>query len=91
MTTTTTTTAPRQATVKTFAALAGQLAEAGFSPGAAPHITPESRRIDAAVCRNSQCPGCRRRGRKYRPYHLGTRYRVLAHCLHDGCGAGSEV
>ncbi len=65
----------------TFAALARDLAAAGFAPGAPEHIRPETRDADRAACRGLRCPLCNRRGLAYRPYHTTDgRYAVLAQC-----------
>jgi hypothetical protein len=79
------------ATVKTFAARAAELAAAGYTPGAPPQVSGEALRIDARICRAYRCPGCRRRGMLFRPYHRGASYRALAACVFDGCGAVDEL
>jgi hypothetical protein len=77
------------APVKTFAALAGRLADEGFEPGAPKHITPRTRAIDSRLCGRRRCPGCRSRGLRHHAYHRGRRYRVLASCA--TCNFAEEV
>jgi hypothetical protein len=74
---------------QTFAALTAHLAAAGFTPGAPPQVTPETRAIDRALCRRARCPSCRTRGLRYRPFARGPRYRVLAECAR--CGGAAEL
>lgn len=68
--------------------LARQFQAAGFVEGLPPHLPERALEIDRAACQRLKCPGCRRRGLDYRPFHHGPRYRVLACCL--ACGAGDE-
>jgi hypothetical protein len=61
-----------------------------WQPGPPRHITPQSRSIDATVCRRLRCPLCGRRGLiAYHPLHTATgRYRVEAR---SPCGHVEEV
>jgi predicted Zn-ribbon and HTH transcriptional regulator len=52
----------------------------GWQPGCPPQITEAIRKIDVRTCRRMRCGQCGQCGLEFRPYHLGTRYRVLAHC-----------
>jgi hypothetical protein len=61
----------------------------GFEPGAPAHVTAESREIDGQLCKATHCPGCKARGREYRPFRRGISYRVVALCLR--CGRGEEL
>jgi hypothetical protein len=64
------------------------LEQLGFAPGAPTHITRGSQHIDAQVARKLRCPGCRKRGMDYRPFHRGWAYAALAVCL---CGKAEEI
>ena len=74
---------------QSFTALAARLAAAGFTPGAPPQVTLETRAIDRALCRRSRCSSCQACGLGYRPFARGPRYRVLAECAR--CGGAAEL
>ena len=61
----------------------------GFRPGVPPQIDERTRAIDARICRQLRCPGCRKRKMVYRPFTDGHGYRVLAACQH--CNSAEEV
>ena len=74
-----------------FVAAFKGLIDAGWWPGIPDAITPETRAVDEATCKRMQCPRCKRRGLAYRPFVRDGRYKVLAVCQREGCGAVEEV
>lgn len=72
----------------TLGDLERRLAGAGWKPGTPPGLTNLTVQTDLRICKQMKCPGCKRRGLEYRPYHRGQRYRVLAACPH--CHAAEE-
>jgi hypothetical protein len=75
--------------VFTFAALAGRLAEQGFTRGAPRHIRPETLRTDQSAVNRCRCPLCKRPGLDFHPYQNQARYKVVAAC--PRCGGAVEV
>lgn len=71
--------------------LAEALEEAGYRPGAPPHITEATRRIDRLICRRRKCGECGKRGLGYLPYTGldGRSYHVIAVC--PRCGNQEEL
>jgi hypothetical protein len=56
-----------------------ELFEAGYRLGTPPHITHDTRAIDAQVCREMACP-CGHFGMTYYPFKKGTAYVAVARC-----------
>jgi hypothetical protein len=70
--------------------VAAELAEQGYKAGAPAHVSKQTRDIDAQVCRQLRCPGCRKRGLAYVPVQgPGAEYMILAVC--ERCNIAVEV
>jgi hypothetical protein len=65
-----------------------RLEAAGWQPGAPPHVTLRSLRIDQTAAHRLACPTCGRKAMNFRPYHKGSRYAALAVC---GCDGAAEL
>ncbi len=75
-------------TLTTVKSLLAAMSRDGFRRGPPAGLAPMATDVDRRACLDMQCGQCQNRGLRYRTFHKGASYRVLAVC--PRCGFAEE-